>query len=113
MRRFTLALAVGLGAGLALGGTAGASPRKAGDGREKPCGDECYDPFTESCQPGALVCRGAQRACGDRCYDPFYQRCSTGRVECAGSEEPCGDRCYDPATEDCPLAVKDDRPERA
>ncbi|MCY1007947.1 hypothetical protein OV079_20785 [Nannocystis pusilla] len=113
MRRITLALAVALGAGLALVGTAGASPRKVCRGTDKPCGDECYDPATESCQPGALVCRGAQRACGGQCYDPFYQSCSTGRVECAGSQKPCGEQCYDPATEDCRLEVKDNQPERA
>ncbi|MDC0715929.1 hypothetical protein [Nannocystis bainbridge] len=113
MRRFTLALAVALGAGLALGGVAGASPRKACHGAQRPCGDECYDPFTESCQPGALVCRAAQRACGGQCYDPFYQRCSTGKVECAGSQKPCGEQCYDPVTEDCRLATHGEPPEPA
>ncbi|WAS97126.1 hypothetical protein [Nannocystis punicea] len=108
-----LVLAVALGAGLALGGFADASPRKVCRGIHRPCGDECYDPSTESCQPGALVCRGAQRSCGGQCYDPFYQSCSNGGVVCADGQKPCGDQCYDPATQACPLAVKDDAREPA
>lgn len=107
MRRFTLVFAAALGVGLALGGVADASPRKVCHGVLKACGDECYDPSTQSCQPGARVCHGAQKSCGDKCYDPFYQSCHNGGVVCAGAQKPCGSECYDPVTQDCQLAVND------
>ncbi|MCY1054251.1 hypothetical protein [Nannocystis sp. SCPEA4] len=111
MRRFTLALAAGLGVGLALGGAADASPRKVCPGVHKPCGDECYDPLTQSCLLGALVCKGAQKSCGDRCYDPHHQSCHDGGVVCAGTQKACGAQCYDPVTQDCQLQANDQAPE--
>lgn len=101
MRRTTFALALAVGAALALGAWADASPRRRPcPGLLKPCGEECYDPFLQTCQPGR-VCPAGQKSCAGNCYDPRYQVCHPGGTVCAGGQRPCGEECYDPVTQEC------------
>lgn len=101
MRRSFFALALAVGAALALGAAVDASPRRRPCAAGlKPCGDECYDPFVQSCKPGR-VCPAEQKSCGDKCYDPRFQVCHPGGTICAGGQQPCGGECYNPITQEC------------
>ncbi|EFA82294.1 hypothetical protein PPL_04718 [Heterostelium album PN500] len=52
-------------------------------GNQRACGAySCYDPTSQQCYAGGLVCGFFQRACGNRCYDPQSQQCYPGGLVC-------------------------------